>query len=185
MGTLEVTKEKLYNFSSFLNEDGFAAQVYEPDENNIIYQLLIPITPNEGETEEETPLIQVMFVEDVLEVSGHITKEINDTFIIQFFVPILINNQKFDINEMNIFLSYLNKLVPIGYFGNGVEGIFFRHTVVTNAKNIERETSLEIVRLISFFTKRFYKRILALAEGTKTKEVLLKELDDEIKGLNL
>ena len=84
MGTLEVTKEKLYNFSSFLNEDGFAAQVYEPDGNNIIYQLLIPITPNECETEEETPLIQVMFVEDVLEVSGHITKEINDTFILQF-----------------------------------------------------------------------------------------------------
>lgn len=177
MSTLEVTKERLEAFSTLLQEIELSSQIYEPDENNIIRQLLVPINPNDP----DAPIIQIMYVEDVLEVSNVITKKLEDFFILQFFVPIFIQDKlSYDQNEMNAFLSSLNKLIPVGYLGSGVEGVFFRHTAVTYAKNLDSGVFIETMRLVMFFTGKFYQRIRDLATGLKDKETLLKELEVEM-----
>ncbi|MFN8673372.1 MAG: hypothetical protein U0457_14975 [Candidatus Sericytochromatia bacterium] len=182
MSTLEISREKFMDFTSFLEEVGIPAQIYEPDENNVINQLLIPLNLDK----EDYPIIQAMFVEDVLEVSGSIIKNPDETFVLQFFVPLALGNIKnTNVTEIHLFLAFLNKMVPIGYFGYGAEGIFYRHTVVTARKNMDKDAFVETIRLISFFNNRFYERVSDLANCIKTRDELLKELDEEIKGLNL
>lgn len=180
MSTLEVTKERLEAFSAVLQELDLPSQIYEPDESNIIRQLLVPINSNDP----DAPIIQVMYVEDVLEVSNVITKKIEDFFILQFFAPIFLHDKiTYDQNEMNSFLASLNKLIPVGYLGSGVEGVFLRHTTVTYAKNLDMSVFIETIRLVMFFTGKFYQRIRDLATGVKDKETLLKELEVEMTSL--
>ena len=83
-----------------LNNEGYNTYIMPVNSDNAVEQLLVSTLENtEAETQPESPVIQLMFVNDLLAASN-MADAMNDTFILQFFVSLPLQFDKNKILEM-------------------------------------------------------------------------------------
>src|SRR5687768_14296419 len=99
------------NLQTELNQAGYNTYIMPVNPDNAVEQILVSTLANtNAEAKEESPVIQIMFVNDLLTASNMANE--NDTFILQFFVSLPFKTDKNQAQQMNQLLSVFSRLVP-------------------------------------------------------------------------
>lgn len=169
------------SLQTHLNNEGYNTYIMPVNSDNAVEQILVSTLENTGaETPPESPVIQIMFVNDLLRASN-MAHAVNDTDLLQFFVSLPIQYNKDQLLEMFQLLSVFSRVVPVGAFGldeNG--GAFFRYSLMTFGRNIESKLVVEVIKMISFFINKFSNQLYSFVHGQKSLEEVLKETEKEL-----
>lgn len=144
------------------------------DKDNSVEQLLVSLQPNLGEN-QDSAVIQVMFLNDMLKKISD-----NEPTILQFFVKIPVKPDESLHLELFKLLSAFTRVTPVGHFGIGEDGLFFRHTFLMLGKEINNKIFTETIQMISFFVTTFWNKIIDLFEGKKNLQQILDETSNEM-----
>lgn len=162
--------ELLNQIQKYLSEKGLDSQILQKNQDNSVNQLLMAIV-----NDPKTPILQMMFVDDIFESSG--TKSPVNSSILQFFVTIPFKVQDKLILDVYKILAVLNRVVPLGHFGQTEEdGVYFRHTFLVNPNSPDLDAIEGSTRMSMFFIANFYQNIIDIGSGKKKFEEVIEEI---------
>lgn len=162
--------ELLVQIQNYLADKGMDSQVLPKNEENAVNQLLMAVV-----NDPNTPVLQMMFVDDIFESSG--AKSPVTSSILQFFVTIPFKIKEENILDVYKILAVLNRVVPLGHFGQTEEdGVYFRHTFLVDANKIDLGAIEESSRMSIFFISNFYQNIIDLGSGKKNFDQTVEEI---------
>jgi hypothetical protein len=158
-----------------LNKEGYNTYILPVNKENAVEQLLVSTM-----TESEAPVIQIVFVNDLLAASGMVDA-MNDTFILQFFAALPLQADKAKIGELYQLITVFSRVLPVGAFGLSEDGgIYFRYSLMSLDRNISSRLVVELVKLISFFINKFSVHLNSFISGRKSLNDVLQESQKEM-----
>jgi hypothetical protein len=182
--TTNPNKENSFTFDGLqmeLNQAGYNTFILPVNADNAVEQLLVSTRENtESETQTDSPVVQLMFVNDLLTASK-IPAPGNETDILQFFVSLPLQVDKSKMPDMYKLLSMFSRLVPLGAFGIEEDGgAFYRYSLMSLNRNLENKLVVETVKMISFFMNKFSVQLNDFVQGKKSLPDILNETEKEM-----
>ena len=180
MSNKQPVKSVFENLQKSLHQWGFNTYLMPESEENIIEQLLVSLNP-EGQSEEDFPPIQIMFINDMVKKSDLLNgKDLEMTYILQLFLALPVTFPEEKLLDAYKLISVFSRIIPTGYLGIGDDGVFFRYTILSDKREVNSKLATESVKFTSFFVSRFYTKIKELSTGQKSLETLLEESSQEL-----
>lgn len=177
--TENLPETPLAELASVLTEAEFPVVHQTVDEKSPVEQIFVPIALDD----DNDLILQVLFVNDLVESMGVTDKESDDeeaeeAQLLQFFIYFPFQAKAEKRADLALFLMAINRLLPIGAFGVGhLEGTVYYQYILTNEDQyVSPLVILELVSMISMFIPEFFSKIASVAEGEETGEAVLEAM---------
>lgn len=180
---IEYPDTPLAELASILEEADFPVVYQEADDKSPVEQIFIPL---EGQTEEQDLILQMLFVNDLVDSMGVTDKEDKDeededAQLLQFFIYLPFETPPEKRADLALFLMTINRLLPVGAFGlSHKEGtVYYQYILASEDKEVSPLVALEVVSMISMFILEFVPKIQLVAEGNQDCESMIKKMEEE------
>ena len=155
----------------------FDARLLGIDDKNFYERLFVVFDPDDKGRDQ---ILQIMFINDLLNLSGQ-ADEPEDMFLLQFTLELPFRVPEAAAAEVARLLLALNRVLPVGALGmTEPEGTVYFNYALSNAdRRVEDVVTANTVGLIEFYIPGFAKLIEAVADGSRKRQDVIKQLIEE------
>lgn len=157
--------------------DEFDARLMEIDDENPVERLFVVFDQDEKGRDQ---ILQLVFINDMLNLSDQ-PDEPDDMFLLQFTLELPFRVQESALAEVARLLLALNRVIPVGALGlaEPERQVYFNYVLSCSDREVEDVVAANIVGIVEFYIPSFAVLIEAVAEGSRTREDVIKQLTEE------